>query len=412
MDGLRKIVFGEEAKQQVEVQEKVGIIYYHDLGFKEAGHHDGNFNSYKIYLTKIYSGYVERTKFLKRRTESEDKKIEIEISNIETGIKSLDSEINSLKNVEIKTIDNKIADIREEIKSIEENPESNLHLDKPDKFGYYLGISILVFLSIYLWIFYSSATYSAFFRVIDYTKNVVFNSIFYANSMAESLKIGFSAFLLTIVAPFIFIALGYLVHKFSEKKSFANYLKMSVLIFLTFVFDCIIAFEITKKIYDAESLNMFKERDSYGVSLAIQDVNFWLIIFAGFMVYIVWGLVLSFVSDAYRNFDKVNAALRKRKQLINEYKEQKSAFENKIGSLETQKTNRLGQIETLKKSIGIETFNRKEFEKIVSEFCSGWLKYMVNAKSSDESQKLIQEHTHTLLYNINRDFMPNATSVS
>lgn len=406
MEKLLKIEFGKKDQNKSSVTETpesnyVDIVYYRDLGFISAGASLGEITSYRIHIAKLYAGYIEKNKQLNHHIEINDRKIQTQISTLQGDIKTILALNEKIKNGEIFEIDKKIAELNDEIRSIEEDPRESLHLNKPDKIGYYLGIAILFFLSIYLWIFYSSATYSAFFREIDYTKNIIFNSIFYANSMAESLKMGFAAFLLTIVSPFIFIALGYLVHKFNEIKTPSNYIKMFALIFVTFLFDCIIAYEITKKIYEAWIVyNPEAKVINYSLSLALVDVNFWLIIFAGFVVYIVWGLVLSFISDAHKNLDIVNSALRIRNNKIKELNERKSLLNLKIQENNVEIAKKEGEINTLNSQLGSIPFNRKEFEKIVTEFCSGWLVYQTQANHPKEKLEETENYTNTFLGNI------------
>lgn len=411
LEKLLKIDFGKKDDEPIPYSETsesqyVGVVYYQDLGFTSAGDNRGSITSYRINVSKLYAGYIEKNKRLKHNTDESDKNTQSQILKIQGEINTIKALNEKIKNGDIKEIEDKISHLKDEIKSIEENPLENLHVRKPDKLGYYLGIAILIFLSIYLWIFYSSATYSAFFREIDYTKNIVFNSIFYANSMAESLQIGFAAFLLTIVSPFIFIALGYLVHKFNEFKTPANYAKTIALILITFIFDCIIAYEITKKIFEAWIIyNPEAKETSYSVALAVGDVNFWLIIFAGFVVYIVWGLVLSFISDSYKNLDSVKAALRNRKEKIKDLEEQKAGLNNKIQENNVEIAKKEGEVAVLRSQIGAIPFNRKEFEKIVTEFCAGWLKYMTHAKHTKEEMEEIELHTNKFLENVKSDLI-------
>lgn len=403
MEKLLKIEFGKKDQDEISVKETpesnyVDIVYYRNLGFISAGASLGEITSYRIHVSKLYAGYIEKNKRLNRNIEINDRKIQTQISSLQGEINTIRALNENIISGEICEIDKKIGELNEEIRSIDENPRESLHLNKPDKIGYYLGIAILFFLSIYLWIFYSSATYSAFFREIDYTKNIIFNSIFYANSMAESLKMGFAAFLLTIVSPFIFIALGYLVHKFNEFKTPANYAKMIALITVTFLFDCIIAYEITKKIYEAWIVyNPEAEETGYSLTLAIKDINFWLIIFAGFVVYIVWGLVLSFISDAHKSLDSVNAALRIRNSKIKELNERKSLLNLKVQENNVEIAKKEAEINTLNSKLGFIPFNRKEFEKIVTEFCSGWLVYQTQANHPTEKLEETEKFTNDFL---------------
>lgn len=384
MADLKKIVFSKNTKEipLEDNQEVKKIYYYAEDGFEQAGFHGGNMFSLRVHLNKIYQGYIEKNKRLQKSTDEKDEKLVFEKNNLEARKNTLLSKIDRLEKNKLEDKKEKIDELKNEISNIEENPNS-ADIEKPDKLGYYIGIAIILFLTLYLWIFYSSATFSAFFREIKFTENAVFNSIFYAKSFVESFELGFAAFLLTIVSPFVFIALGYLIHKFSEIKTVINYVKMSILVLVTFIFDCIIAFEITKKIYDALALNSFEDLPPYGLGMAMEDVNFWLIIFAGFVVYIVWGMVLGFVSDGYKNFDTVRAAIYSRKGKVNELKNDIGMLKVEITDFKNDILEIDGEIKNLDSAMGSTPFNRKEFEKIVNEFAAGWMRYLANSKEPE-----------------------------
>ena len=71
-----------------------------------------------------------------------------------------------------------------------------------------------------------------------------------------------------------------------------------MLFVVTFLFDAILAYLIDEKIYN---LNKRFEDPEFSLGYAIQDPSFWVIIFAGFVSYIIWGLVFDFVmkEEAY-----------------------------------------------------------------------------------------------------------------
>jgi len=98
----------------------------------------------------------------------------------------------------IKKIGEKVDVLNSEIREI--LAHENLHkykldnLDKVDKVGLWIGILLAIFLILYLLLFYSSATYSAFFKNIGeeltQSKNaddtsILFNSIFDPNTFAN-----------------------------------------------------------------------------------------------------------------------------------------------------------------------------------------------------------------------------------
>ena len=386
MSALKKIVFNEDENKKSDSDNsstKKPIFYYNDYGFTQAGVLRGRPTALRIQLSKLYMGFTEKERVNVDKEKEKDKNLEIEKTTLETEKEKLLGKIENIEKVKLIEIDDKVKEIKTEITEIEADPES-VDIEKPDKLGFYLAVSIIFFLTIYLWIFYSSATYSAFFREIKFTKNAVFNSIFYSNSISESAHMGLAALLLTLVSPFIFIALGYLIHKFTERKKIQSYLAVGLLILVTFAFDCILAYEITKKIYEALALNSLKDMPPYTTGMAVQDANFWLIIFAGFIVYIVWGLILRFVAEGFKGFDAVKSAIRKRRDHIKELNAQKTEASSEIYKFKDEIIKLDGQINEINQKIGGEPFRWKDFEKIVLEFMDGWIRYLTAGNSSDE----------------------------
>ena len=45
----------------------------------------------------------------------------------------------------------------------------------------------------------------------------------------------------------------------------------------------------------------------YTISMAFQSVNFWMIIFAGFIVYLIWGFVFDFIMESHSKMDKITS---------------------------------------------------------------------------------------------------------
>jgi hypothetical protein len=387
--------------------EEVGNRRYHynytNYGFNEAGRAEGSVTAFKLFLSKLYHRYTEyarqhQAEFHKEKTEIESKISEFRVKNqnIENRIK--DMEIGSLKEIE-----EKIKDLKQEIHSIKENPEK-LRNVKTSKLGFYIGVLILAALSVYLWIFYSSAIYSAFFREIDSTtnlKNILFNSVFYPNAISDAFSRGITALMFTSFSPVLFLALGYLIYKFGETK---ERLKMIAIVSTTFIFDCIIAYEISNKIYDVKAQNTFANMAPYELINAIKDVNFYAIIFLGFLAYIIWGIVLSFAMEEYGKLNVVTSALTKLKNQIKELELERTELKEKITSFKNEASENELQICKLENSLKSFFFNLREFNKIIFDFSGGWVNYLVNGKHPHEKCEQVHEITTVFLSTLQKDF--------
>lgn len=305
--------------------------------------------------------------------------------------------IDKIKGEEIPRIKDKIGTIKEEIQEIKRNPEDFLG-DKVSKAGFIIGGIILAFLTIYLFVFYSSASYSGFFKEFSLNSIGVANSIFDPQALSKAWKDGFTELILLITIPFVFLGLGYLIHKLQEKKSWTKYLKITMLIFVTFIFDAILAYEITEKIYSIKAENSFDDIPAYSVSLAFQSVNFWLIIFAGFIVYIIWGLVFDFVMEAYAKLDKVGNFIRSKQEEIRNKEADIDKLEVEINKLNYVVGDNETEAEKLRTIIEhTDVIKPKELEHSIVRFFDGWLEYLTYSKRDEKIKQDAHEVVNSFI---------------
>lgn len=299
--------------------------------------------------------------------------------------------IEKIKGDEIPRVERKIDGLKEEIQEIKRNPEDFLG-DKMSKAGFVIGAIILTFLTVYLFVFYSSASYSGFFKEFSLNSIGVANSIFDPQALSKAWKDGFTELILLITIPFVFLGLGYLIHKLQEEKSWKKYFKIAMLIFVTFIFDAILAYEITEKIYSIKAENSFDEVPAYSVALAFQSVNFWLIIFAGFIVYIIWGLVFDFVMEAYAKLDKVGNFIRSKQEEIKNREAEIDKLEVEINKLNYMVGDNDTEAEKLRTIIEhTDVIKPKELEHSIVRFFDGWLEYLTYSKRDEKTKQNAHE---------------------
>lgn len=391
--------------------DEVGNRHYHynytNYGFNEAGRHSGSVTSFRLFLPKLYSGYTEYARKNQNEFQQDKNDVESKIGTLKIKNENMENKIKEIDTNKIFEIEEKIKNFKQDIHETRQNPEK-LNSQKTNKLGYYIGIVILSCLSVYLWIFYSSAIYSAFFREINFTKNVIFNSIFYANSITEAYSGGATSLIFTLFSPIIFLALGYLIYKFVEEK---KYLKMVAIVLLTFIFDCIIAYEISNKIYDAKALNSFSNMPPYELKNAVTDINVWAIIFLGFLVYIIWGIVLSFVMEEHGKMNIVESNINKLKNQIKDLEDERLKFKDKISEFKNEIGENNIDINKLENSLKSFFFNLREFNKIVYEFSVGWIKFLENGQFPKERCEQISGLTNGFISNLKNDFPEFPTTV-
>lgn len=381
----------EENKPLLEQNPVEEAISYQRYGFHQAGNMKGSIEGLKVCLNRVYQEHMAEM----RRNETKQEELRRpfreklqELTILKDGLKT---QANTIENEIIPSKKKRIEELKKDISEIRQHPEQ--YIGNPvGKAGFYIGGSILILLSIYLFVFYSSASYSALFKnfkISDADTNndgVLAKAIFDAKAIPNAWSDGFTELLLILTIPAVFLGLGYLIHKFQEGKGFAKYFKITALLIVTFLFDAILAFEITKKIYDVNAGNSFKEMPEYTLSLAFSSVNFWLIIFAGFVVYLIWGFVFDFLMEAYAKLDLIKVKIRAKQDQIHGIEEEIIAYENEINQLKLTAQKHDVEIARLKDIIAGTIIQPREVKEALSQFMVGWYNWLSHGREYNRSE--------------------------
>ena len=411
--GLFKLKKVENVEKQKEVVPEVSLdgtlnentLLHNDnttvkrLGFNSGREHNGSTIGLSICLNRIYLDHKKMVTDDSAKQAELKKPYRLTLHDIKAENDGIVKRKEKIKTEEILQCKNKIEKIRKEIAEIRENPE-RLTGDKSGKASFYIGLTILVFLTVYLFIFYSSASYSSFFKEFTISEIGIANSIFDAQALSKAFKDGFTELMLIITIPAVFIGLGYLIHKSSEKKGYKKFLFIGSLIFVTFIFDAIIAYEICEKIYNIKKTNSFQNIPDYSLSLAFQSISFWLIIFAGFVVYLIWGLVFDFTIEAHEKQDKVRLAIKHKEEEIKVVEQNIDKLNLDVNSLEEKENKNIAEINKLNELIEHTTIIPKEFEQYLFHFMQGWIHWM-SANLKNQTQQKECEDILTLFISTN-----------
>ncbi|MCJ8152937.1 beta-carotene 15,15'-monooxygenase [Chryseobacterium sp. SSA4.19] len=371
---------------------------YHENGYRDSTRNNGNHTALSICLDAIYSRFqneekefVEKQKKLKEPYLNEQKNKETEIKGLTV---SLDNKEEQLKNIgeNIEAIQDKIEKIKLEINDLPRNPEIyNVKATKGASTKFWIGLIILIPITLYLFTFYISTSYSAFFKSFDTNGNIIQN-VLDAQAFNKAWDEGALEGAFVTLIPFVFLGLGYLIHMFGENKNFVNYSKVALLFIITFAFDAILAYEIESKLYE---LNKTFSSSPFDLSIAFTKNQFWGIIFAGFIVYIIWGLVFDFVMKEHKEKDKIKHEQTKRQkdiliyeEKIKDHEKQRDETRTGIGSIKEMVAKAKGRIEELQNIIDGTIIPTKDYRLYASEYMQGWI---TNINERIHSQKLIEE---------------------
>lgn len=226
------------------------------------------------------------------------------------------------------------------------------------------------------------------------------NAMFDANALSNAANASTTVLCFVLFAPVIFMGLGFSLHFFSVQETWTKYIKMMAIITVTFIFDAILAYMIGKHLHEIEVIiGTASLGSTYGVTDALSDINSWAVIFCGFIVYIIWGIVFDMTMTAYNKLDlnkirtkSIDKSIEDTQNLLKQEKNNESSLEKSVHELNNQIESIVSQISNKvlidKSAIRTEMVN----------FFSGWMAQMnVLGLSSDEQQLSNDTFNQTLI---------------
>ncbi|WP_272149544.1 ABC transporter permease [Tenacibaculum aiptasiae] len=371
METIRKIfAVKKESDDEIIISKEDKKDYkltFFDSGYGSSMKSECNPKVFKACLNNVYMDYKaecaedkELQKKLKEPHIQEKGKVNIELKKRQTA--------KGLLEEEIKNDEEKVERFKHEIVEVKQDPEKYVEdVDKKPKAQFYLGLIVLIPITFYLLVFYMSASFSAFFK--NFEEVELSAAIFDGNSFTKSLEHGWLEAVFIVTIPFAFMGLGYLIHMFQKHKNWLSYVKIAALFIITFIFDAILAYQIEMKIYD---FNKTPDSPDFDLSIAINKVEFWGIIFAGFVVYIIWGLVFDFIMKEYDNIDKIKAFIRAKREAIENLEKIISKATEKLNIIKKGISEMEGKIAELQRTIDGFVFPNKRYLTYHAEYVKGW----------------------------------------
>lgn len=348
-----------------EAREQVRVTYYQS-GYGASKKAEGNPTTFGVGLHNLFNSFenlcrkqLNEQQILKQPYVEAQERERTELKKRET--------VKSIYEDQINGIDSEIDNHKFEIVDVKQHPDKyGIDSDKRPKAQFYIGLFLLVPITIYLFVFYISASYSAFFK--DFETDSLSAAIFDADAFGKAINDGWLEAVFVGTLPFVFMGLGYLIHMFQKSKGWKVFIKIGLLFILTFIFDVILAYLIEKKIflYDAILGQTFSPRD------AISSVNFWGIIFAGFVVYIIWGLVFDFVMKEHENVDKIKVFIRNKNESIKNAIKKKDELAIQTDKVQQEITGINGKIAEFQSKIDGFIFPVKEYLHYHYQYVEGW----------------------------------------
>jgi hypothetical protein len=343
-------------------------VTYHHFGKLAARNTNSNPGTIEPSLDNIYE------RFLGEQQLNED--------GIKNRISKLRAEVLHKRNQKITTQSELTS--QEQFKEEKEKRIEELEIEKikvrdgetptTDYVPFVIGTFIVILLTLYLFVFYSSTGYSAFYGVKQGSLGFINPDVF-----AEARNKGGGVLAMIILFPVIFLGLGFLIHDSLEKKKYAF---IAGLLIFTLITDAIIGYKISQALH----INDFNEglTDSlWQFNMIYGDVNFYFILALGFVVYIIWGALLHYVLNKYSELQPDKAIELRVDNLNRKIADQRQNFAEiveKINSLKGQISTLDNEISDKEKDIigyenGVIPINIPLLQASVGDFMNGWFAY-------------------------------------
>lgn len=360
-------------------------IDWRQKAFHEAGVSSGDINAFHAGFQAAFEGIKKSQQLdnvlqekMKTQLQQDIVRLKGEKTNKETQLESEESKL--------KDIESEITDKTEEKRRI---LEGNTRDDKTTKVNLWIGGILIAFLTIYLFIFYSSTAYSAFFK--DWEINTNFDqggsfstteATFDGQAVHKAFRDnGLGGGLFVLFMPFVFMGLGYVAHHTGKDgHGFLKYAKIILMYLLTFAFDCLLAYNIALNAYNTRIIMLPPPQPAYNIAMAVVDPEFWKVIFCGFVAYVIWGLLYSFVMDCYNKLKDNTAFLQSIKEDIEKLRAKKMAQQQIITSIKVDITTLKTKIE--QKEQEFTSSVRYDFNSIkqhLADYYAGWCAYYTGA---------------------------------
>jgi len=363
-----------------QIQEKETYTQY---GIRICGMTTGRINALEAHLNRVYNIEVSRQREDEAFQQSKKDELaakkaakESNLSNEEAKIKQLD--------LQKQTLEDQKAEIRIGLDSLKANEGE---LNRLQRMKLIISLFVIVPLTIYLFIFYSSTFYSAFFKEFAYGQDLIGEAMFDGQAIPNAIQHGFGELMFILFAPVIFLGFGTVIHFTLDQKGYFKYFICASLVVVTFMFDGILAYLIGEKLYLLRQVDIFEDLPPFNLSEAFGDPNFWAVIFCGFIVYIIWGFLFHQAMSAYDH-------MRSNKEEIVAEKTKIENINKKIHNIEAQIIQIQNNIKQLKGEIArIETalsqssfINTARVRAALNDFYAGWMQVMNTFNHEEESR--------------------------
>ena len=342
---------------------QVEYVNLQEFGYEKSGNVKGDPEIYTSYLNMLLNGDLVDEKFSglneDEKPEKRSKLKELE-GNLDEATMN-NAELNVLIREKQDKIDVRREDLLDIRKKYEDDPEAmKREIFSPFKFS--ISVFILIALTGYLFFFYVSAAYRALYTDFEAIASRIAAGLGTGSIMpkpaelAEALQYNFLLFLV----PFVFYAFGWAFHVILELKHKYKFVFLGSLIAVTFFVDFLLAMLIHN------NLEYAKELMGLATKSWVADPAFYMILFLGFIVYILWSILMdSVVREWSKRLVTVNL-----KKIVKHLRKDTKELQSKLIPEEPIRFD----IANLREDIG--TVILGNLKSYIDQFTTGWISYL------------------------------------
>jgi hypothetical protein len=365
-----------EIKEDVKVVPHVDRVHLRDFGYEQAGSAKGDPDVYASYLHRILNGDLVENNYTGFSEDERKERLE-QVKELESLLKEKE-DVNEKLEREIRTKEKEIEKHKGElIHILEERAKDKVKLKSetfsPLKFS--INLFLVAMLSVYLFFFYVSAAFKALYvdfqGIAEHLANGEGTGSIMpgARELADALQYNYLLF----VVPFVFYAFGWAFHVILELKHKSKLVFLSALIGVTFVVDFLLAMIISNNTETAKALMGLPATAWY------QNPTFYIILFLGFLVYIIWSILFD---SLLREWDK-RQVTQNLKTILDHLQSDVKALRARLINV-TQLRNKIADYRE-----DASTLMHGNLKKYIDQFSSGWIAYLAPANMKETKEKCL-----------------------
>jgi hypothetical protein len=390
---------GVEDRVRTLVEEGTGITDLKTWGFRAAGAAHGSPPVLRTIIGWIYNNKLTIDDDFARTEQHRVAGLGDEIVKVETDLAKTEH-LRSELEAELKSNEQQVIQKRQDLAGVRAGDSA---LIEPhglaDRAAFYIAAAIIGLLTIYLFLFYVSAIYNAF--LFDPAKSAeeglrtgreLSVTIFNGEAFQKAWSSGAMTFAFLSTAPSIVVGLGFLIHHFWK----VNKLAVVAIVTVTFLFDLLLAYEIVYQIHRIKLLTG-ETQVEWTTSVLTRSPEFYIILLAGFVVYVIWGLILNVVLEGAEKFGPARVAVRRLMNEIRLLEATSRQTETKLQEAKRTEAELKANIRGLEKRQSPSELRNNVFKRHLDEVMQGWLTYISQAyprnrhERQEEAERICHE---------------------